>query len=127
MKKNISIVPDPTLTGDTYGCLINGELHVAPLLYKRIYDDDDVDHDMLMELVVIDVDELVYTERLNDILVFAGQQVKVYNDDVYLGDGTVTCYPYNMHFEHAEVMMHFPLKGEVMVYEITSLVPVMRN
>ena len=126
MKTNLSIIPDTTLSGENYGCLINGELHLAPNLFKQICDDAEIDYDVLMNLVIIDVDEIVYTERLNDLLIFAGQQVKVYKNGCYIGDGTVTCYPFEMHFEHAEVMLHSAFNKDLINCNINSLVPILR-
>jgi len=128
MKTNFSIIPDTTLSGESYGCLINGNLHLAPNLYSRVCNDvEEIDYDILMNLVVIDVDEIVYTERLNDMLIFAGQQVKVYENGCYIGDGTVTCYPYEMHFERAEITMHTTFKRDMKVCDILSLVPILKK
>ena len=111
------------LNGENYGFLINGELHVAPTLYDKIYSKDEIDNNLLMSLDVIDVDEMAYLEKLNEMLVFAGQQVKVFENGMYRGDGTITRYPFEMHFEYAEVTMHFPVKRETMVCEIINLEP----
>jgi len=127
MKTTIPIIADSTLSGEGYGCLINGELHIAPTLYKRMCHTVNIDYEMLMNLVVIDIDEMVYTEKLNEMMIFAGQQVKVYDNGLYMGDGTVTCYPFAMHFEQAEVTMHFPFKGEIMVCRVTELTPIHEN
>jgi hypothetical protein len=124
MKTTIPIISDSTLSGENYGCLINGELHIAPTLYRRMCNTIEIDYSMLMNLTVIDVDELVYTEKLDEMIIFAGQQVKVYTDGFYLGDGTITCYPYAMHFEQAEVRMHFPFKDEVKVCKVSELTPI---
>ncbi len=124
MDHTISIISDETFNHDDYGCLMNGELHVAPSLYSKIFRSGQLDTELLSELVVIDVDELVYIENLEFMTVFTGQQVRVFCDGKYAGDGTVTCYPYAMNFASAEVTMHFPDKGETFISEVFSLEPI---
>src|SRR5207249_2702114 len=104
-----------------YGCIINGELHIAPLLYNRIYNGEKIDQELLFNLEIIDIDELVYIDMLENINIFAGQQVRVYENGFYTGDGTVTRYPFDMKFENAEVMMHCPFKGQLRICSIRSL------
>jgi len=127
MKKTISILPDDALTNKDYGCKINGELHVGPELYNRIYNHSRIDYDVLMNLKVIDVDELVYMDNLDQMIIFAGQQVKVFKEGEYIGDAVITAYPSNEHFGQAEVMMHFPFSGISMICSINALVPILRK
>lgn len=127
MKSIIPILSNHLLNGENHGFLINGELHLAPALYDKICGSKEIDNVMLMNLDVIDVDEMVYTEKLDEMLIFAGQQVKVFYHGVYLGDGTVTCYPHDMHFEYAEITMHFPVRKKVLVCEITELTPILKK
>jgi hypothetical protein len=124
MRKTITLRSDTALKSEHIGCIINGELHVAPAVYDRIYNQADTANETLLNLEIIDVDERVYIETLDDIRIFAGQQVKVYDQGFYLGDGTVTCYPYQMKFELAEVTMHFPFKGQSLVTRISSMSPI---
>ena len=124
MEHTLSIISDETFKSDEYGCIMNGELHVAPSLYEQIFKPGYIDTELLSDLVVIDVDELVYIENLEFMTVFTGQQVRVFCNGKYAGDGTVTCYPYAMNFASAEVTMHFPDKGEVFVSEVHSLEPI---
>ncbi len=124
MKNTLSIVPDETFKNDGYGCILNGDLHVTPSLYDRIFKEDYVDLDLVSNLVIIDMDELVYIENLEFMLVFAGQQVRVFRNGKYIGDGTVTSYPFMMKFETAEVTMHFPMKGEIITTPVSFLEPI---
>ena len=121
MKNTLAIISDKTFKNDRYGCIINGDLHVAPSLYDRIFQPGYVDENLLLNLVIIDVDELIYLENLESMLLFAGQQVRVYNNSKYFGDGTVTSYPFAMKFEMAEITMHFPYKGEVIISPVSLL------
>jgi hypothetical protein len=124
MKNTLSIIADEAFKNERYGCIINGELHVSPSLYNRIFEFDHIDADLLVSLVVIDVDELVYLDNLSDLNLFAGQQVQVFNNGRYFGDGTVTCYPLNMKFDMAEVTMHFPFQGEVVITPVELIKPI---
>jgi hypothetical protein len=124
MKNTLSIISDETFKNDGYGCILNGDLHVTPSLYERIFQSGHLDIDLVSNLVIIDVDELVYIENLEFMMVFAGQQVRVFNDGKYIGDGTVTCYPLTMKFEMAEVTMHFPDQGEIMICPVSLLGPI---
>ena len=124
MKHLIPIISDQILSDENYGCLINGELHIAPALYDRMHNEPEFDYALFENLDVVDIDEMVYIERIDELLIFSGQQVKVYDNGSYVGDGTVTSYPHKMHFEKAEITMHFPFKKEVAVCSITDIIPI---
>src|SRR5258708_4273033 len=109
MTKSIYIISDKTFRNERYGCIINGSLHVSPVLYDRIQSKGaDVSHAFVSHIKMIDVDEMVFIDNLKDVIIFAGQQVKVFDNGFYLGDATISCYPYSMKFEFAEVCMHYP-------------------
>ena len=127
MKKTLSIISDRILKNEDYGCIINGELHVAPALFDKICHHNIIDDELLFQLTIFDLDEKIYVGNINELLIFSGQQVNVYDNGLYIGDATVTCYPYEMKFEKAEVTMHFPNNRQIRICPITSLKPILRS
>jgi len=123
MDQKISIVVDPAFENDDKAYIINGKLHVSPQ-WTRSIETEEYLKKKILKSSIIDVDELMYVSNLDSTVLFAGQQVKVHNNGFYLGDATITCYPYNMQLQQAEVSMHSPVKGEVMICSVDDLEPI---
>ena len=117
MKTNLKMILDPDIHGST-AFLINGKLHVSSLLHADILYGKRSSH-----LQIIDTDEINYRNHISEIKVFAGQQVQVFDNGLYIGDGTITDYPYQLDFGLAEVCLHYPVKGETSVYPVNHMIP----
>jgi len=119
MKKIPQIVSDPGIFGPI-GYLINGKLHISALVHETML----TDKDFFINFSFIDTDEINYRLHLDEIKLFAGQQVHVFDQGFCIGDGTITDYPYNYDFGLAEVCLHYPVKGEISIVNLKNLIPV---
>jgi hypothetical protein len=118
LKAAPNIITDPEIRGGI-GYLINGQIHISVELYKKWSLFPGV-----IPIPFIDTDEINYKLHLDQIKLFAGQQVHVFDNGFLIGEGTITAYPLNHDFTMAEVCLHDPFRGETSAYPAMHLVPV---
>jgi hypothetical protein len=116
--KSPEVIPDADIQGPV-GYLINGKIHVSFFIHQQILAKKEG-----IVIQYIDADEINYRTNLDEVNLFAGQQVNVFENGNFKGDATIIDYPYNHNLNEAEVCFHYPDKGKLAVIPVRHLIPV---